>query len=192
MSQPTPPRKGMGFTPEHRNEMSEPLAASQLDARTQQRARMERDAPHRIRGNARAPHRLGRKLDAPQSIGVKCQNADCVPTRCQNHSLTHGWKGMLLIASKGNVTIPHRRGRTWDAPQSIGMDRRNPSLRPNEVLEVLAAAKWDGFLHIAWDGKCNNPTPPREEMGCPQSIGVKCQNPSLRPNAMSELPTAPE
>jgi hypothetical protein len=47
--------------------------------------------------------------------------------------------GMLLVAAEGNVTTAHRLGRKWGAPQSIGMKCQNPSLRPNEMSELLTA-----------------------------------------------------
>jgi hypothetical protein len=49
---------------------------------------------------------------------------------------------MLPIASEGNVTTAHGLGRKGRAPQSIGMRGQNPSLRPNEMSELLTAPEW--------------------------------------------------
>jgi hypothetical protein len=49
---------------------------------------------------------------------------------------------MLPVASEGNAQTPHRLGMKWGAPQSIGMKCRNPSLRPNEMSELLTAPEW--------------------------------------------------
>jgi hypothetical protein len=46
---------------------------------------------------------------------------------------------MLLIASEGNGTTPRRLGRKWYACQTVGVECRNPSLRPNEMSELLTA-----------------------------------------------------
>jgi hypothetical protein len=51
---------------------------------------------------------------------------------------------------------------------------------------------------MEWDAphgigrKRHNPSPPREEMGFPSEDRKKYQNPSLGPNEMSELLSAPE
>jgi RNA polymerase subunit RPABC4/transcription elongation factor Spt4 len=62
------------------------------------------------------------------------------------------WSGMLLIASERNAAIPHRLGRRRNAPQSMGMECRNPSLRPNEMSELFTAPEWSGMLLIASEG----------------------------------------
>jgi hypothetical protein len=102
------------------------------------------------------------------------------------------WNGMLLIASEGNATTHHRRGRKSDSKQGIGMKCRNSSLRPDEMSELLTAREWNGMLLIASEGICTTLTPRGGRRDGPQSIGVRCRNPALRPNEMSELPTAPE
>jgi hypothetical protein len=102
------------------------------------------------------------------------------------------WNGMLLVTSEGDAATNHPLGRKWDAPQSLGMKCRSPSLRPNEMSELLTAPEWNGLLLIASDAIARTDHPLWRKWDAPQSIGMKCQNPSLRSNDMSELLTAPE
>jgi hypothetical protein len=99
---------------------------------------------------------------------------------------------MLLIAPMRNAQTTGRLGRKWGAPQSIGMKCRNPSPRPNEMSELLAAPEVeDGVLLIGPMRNAQTPGRLGRKWGAPQSIGMNCRNPSLRPNEMSELLTAP-
>jgi hypothetical protein len=102
------------------------------------------------------------------------------------------WGGMLLIES----------GRKCHDPSPPREEMGCPSEHLNQMSEHLTAYQWDvGTPHCArteWDaphriwGKCHDPSPPGKGKGCPQSIGMKCRNPSLRTNEVSELLTAPE
>jgi hypothetical protein len=130
-------------------------------------------------------------MGRPQSIGMKCQNPSPRPTEVPELLTAPECNAMLLIASERNVTTPHRLGRKWDASQCIGMKCPNPSLRTNEMSELLTAPERNGMLHRI-GGKNRNPSRLGGESDAPQSIGMKCQNPSLRPNEVSELITAPE
>jgi hypothetical protein len=76
------------------------------------------------------------------------------------------WNGMLLIASERNAATPHGLGRKWGPPQSLGRKCRNPSLRPNEMSELLTAPEWNGMLLIASERNVTSLTS-REEMGFP-------------------------
>jgi hypothetical protein len=74
---------------------------------------------------------------------------------------------MLLIASEGNVTTAHRLGRKWDAPESIGMNCRNPSLRPNEMSELLTAPEWRMGCSSSHGGEMPQPLPASGGNGMP-------------------------
>jgi RNA polymerase subunit RPABC4/transcription elongation factor Spt4 len=58
--------------------------------------------------------------------------------------------------------------------------------------ELLTSPEWNGMLLIASERNVTTPHRLGRKSDSPQSIGMKCRNPSLRPNEMSELPTAPE
>jgi hypothetical protein len=121
------------------------------------------------------------------------------------------WNGMLLmapdvivtcpalrrdwidaVASERNAPAAPRSGKKRGAPKSIGMECQNLSLRPNEMSELLTAPGGNGMLPIASEGNAASSHPLGAEWDAPRSFGMKCQNPSLRPNEMSELLTAPE
>jgi RNA polymerase subunit RPABC4/transcription elongation factor Spt4 len=102
------------------------------------------------------------------------------------------WNRMPLIASERNAATPHRLGRKRDSSQGIGMKCRNPSLRPNEMSELLTAPEWNGMLIIASGRNVTTPHRLGRKRDAPQSIGVKDRNSPLRPNETSELLTAPE
>jgi hypothetical protein len=72
------------------------------------------------------------------------------------------------------------------------MKCRNPSLRPNEMSELPTAPEWSGMLLIASERNVMSTHRLGRKRDSPQSIGMKCRSPSLRPNVMSELLTAPE
>jgi hypothetical protein len=105
---------------------------------------------------------------------------------------------MLPTASEGNAQTPRRRGRKWDAPQSTGVERRNPSLRPNEMSELLTAPKWRMGRSSSHRREMSRLSPPRREWGAPQIVGMECGNPPgvpmgcqnsrLRPNGRWDPP----
>jgi hypothetical protein len=143
-------------------------------------------------GKATNPHRLGREWGAPRGIGMECRNRSLRPGEMSELLAAPEWNGMLLIASEGKATTPHRLGREWGAPRPIGMECRDPSLRPNEMSELLTAPEWNGMLLIASEGEAATPHRIRKEWHAPQGMGMECQNPPLRPNEMSELLCASE
>jgi hypothetical protein len=98
-----------------RNGASEPLTPSQGDVATRHCARMEWDAPHRIGGKCHNLSPRRGKGDSPQSIRMKCLKPSLRPNEISGVSTAREWNGMLLIASEGNATTPHRPGRKWDS-----------------------------------------------------------------------------
>jgi hypothetical protein len=58
--------------------------------------------------------------------------------------------------------------------------------------ELLTAPERNGMLLIASEGDAAPASPPREENGAPSGHWSEMSEPSLRPNEMSELLTAPE
>jgi hypothetical protein len=98
---------------------------------------------------------------------------------------------MRLIPSERNGTTPYRPVGKWDAPQSLGGKCRDPSLRPNEMSELLTAPEWNGLLVIGFERGAANPRGLERKRDVPQSIGMKCRNRALRQDGMSELLTAP-
>jgi hypothetical protein len=123
---------------------------------------------------------------------MKCQNPSLHPNEMSELPTAPEWNGMLLVTSDGNATTPHLLGRKRDAPRSIGMKCQGPSLRPNEMSELLLAPERNGMLLIASEGQPHPPHRPGRKLGAPQSIGMKFRQPSLGPNGLSELLTAPE
>jgi hypothetical protein len=107
---------------------------------------------------------------------MKCRNPSLRPNEISEFPTAHECKGMLLIASERNVTTPHRLGRKRDAPQSLGMECRNPSLRPSEMSELLTAPEWNGMVLVASDGSWTSPYSP----------GGKWDSPPEHPSEMSE------
>jgi hypothetical protein len=99
---------------------------------------------------------------------------------------------MLLFELEGNATAPHHLGRKWDAHESIGRKRQNPSLRPNEMSELLTASERNGMLVIASEGKAAAPHRLGRKSDAPKGIGVGYRSSSLRRKEMSELLTAPD
>jgi hypothetical protein len=96
------------------------------------------------------------------------------------------------LGSVGKAATPHRPGRSWDAPHCMGMKCRDPSLRPNEMSELLTAPEWNGMLDSAVEGSHKTPHRLGREWGAPRPSGMECRGPSLRPNEMSEPLTAAE
>jgi hypothetical protein len=88
-------------------------------------------------GNVAAPHHLGGKWDAPQSIGTKCRKPSPPPNEMSELLAAYEGKAMHLIASVVNASTFHRLGREWGAPRGIGMECWDPSLRPDEMSELL-------------------------------------------------------
>jgi hypothetical protein len=143
-------------------------------------------------GNVAAPHRLGREWDAPRSIGVRCWNSSLRPNEMSELLAAGGWSGMLLIGSErnerrlftpseANGDPPQGIGRKGQDPHRAPMRCQNSSLRPNGM-----------GCTPSQRSEMRQRSPPREEMGCPQSIERKCRNPSPRPNEVLELLTASE
>jgi hypothetical protein len=124
--------------------------------------------------------RNGGGADSPQSIEMKCRNPSLRPNDGARLLTGPEWNGMLLIASERNVTTPHRLGRKRDAPQSIGMKCRNPSLRPSEMSELLTAPEWSGMLLVASE----------RNVTTPHRLGMKWDAPSEHRNELLEPPTA--
>jgi hypothetical protein len=79
------------------------------------------------------------------------------------------------VGGKDRNPSPPREEK--DAPQSTGMKCRNPSLRPNEMSELLTAPEWNGMLLIASEGSAATSHCLGRKGDAPQSIGMKCQNP---------------
>jgi hypothetical protein len=101
--------------------------------------------------------------------------------------------GMLLILSEGNVTTPHRLGRKWDAPRSIGRKEVSEPLTASQCdVRTPHCSRTEWKLLIASGGSPTTPHRLGRERDSPQSIGVECRYPPLRPNDMSELLTATE
>jgi hypothetical protein len=110
--------------------------------------------------------------------------------RRYNSSLRPNEAGCSPSYRKGKMHRPHRLGREWDAPPGIGMESRNPSMRPNEMSELLPAPEGNGTLLIASVGNGTTPHRLGRKWDAPEGLGETCRNPTLRPKEMSEPLTA--
>jgi hypothetical protein len=173
---PSPPREELGRPSEEWNEMSELLTASQLDVGTPHCARVKWDAPHRSGGKSRTPSPPGRSRDAPQSIGMKCRNPSLRPNEMSQLLTASEWSG-----------VHHRIGGKRPNPSPPGEAIRCRSGHRNQMSELLTASQLDvGTPHrarVKWDaphrsgGKSPNPSPLREEMGCPSERRSEMSDP---------------
>jgi hypothetical protein len=140
------------------------------------------DAHHRIERECHAPSPPGKKPGGPSELRNEGPSPSLRPTVMADLLTGSGRNRTLLIGSGRKATTPDRLGREWGAPRGIGMKCRNPSLRPNEMSELLTAPAWNGMLLIPSEGYGTTPHRPGSRSDAPQSIGMIYRNPSLRPN----------
>jgi hypothetical protein len=140
---PSPPREGVGCPLEHRNGISDPSLRS--NEMSELLTAPEWNGMLLIGSEviAPSPHLLGWEWGAPRGIGMECRDPSQRPNEMSELLTAPECNGMLLIASEGKATTPHRLGREWGAPRSIGMKGpapncvpmrcQNSSLRPSEM-----------------------------------------------------------
>jgi hypothetical protein len=115
--------------------------------------------------------------------------------RCRSSSLRPNGMGCSSSHRREMPQPLTPSGGRSDAPQSIGVQCRNPSPRPSEMSELLTEPEWNGMLPMASEGSATTPhrlgegegmrlRASERNVGTPHCAPMRCQNFSLRPNEM--------